>query len=901
MMRRYLVFTVILLFWGPMARELPAQFISRAPLHKDPRISREYYPLNEFEIYENYAIASYRDYDPETEERTYDPFGTYLIDGVEVFKMEEYRTISPFKGSRLFKSALNRTFFQNLMISTDQYKGWSTRFIIGDAVSARFNPWTMDITRMNGIRWDTSSRKNQLTMVTSRISSPLLSSGNMEKFFSTYLYGGYWESRIGDILRFSASYTSTHRNDSLSKNGSFRKGTIPTTIIGSRNIYLIFTDDSPEDGFGAAIYAVEVYVNGQKMDLMPKVWRVPQVLGFVQEIQPEDLSHLRRYQSWLQNAVTFDRLFRTGGIVEKQGIPILDAGNRHLEASGTDVLIYQYEVPVETEQVRFRALVANDYNIDIGSGLGWHGVAGRVWGDWHTVRRSPGNVQDRSNVKWVSFDYGFPTGLVVYGMDLSARLLGFDWHMGYNNSVNYYQFPFNGGNGSEEREAAYFLSVLRKIGSWEWGAEFFNVSPEYTTAFPFWHETAQKIRYFDLVDDNDDRDEWPDSWEHWDPLDPGYYSIGSEIADTAPLRAKENLAPPPGGAIGFGVYPGLDEDQDGVVDTNVNANRYPDYVEPFLMYYVEPDEFVYGDDFNNNGIVDARENDNRPDYPYDIDQKGGHSFLSFVPRSDLRVTFGRYDIRQIAGEGRNAATYTEVEYSKRWLDVGELQVNYLAKRIRDNVANPVYQVIIDPLAPGNFSVQIRPDPLSLRNSLMNLAFLETKLTYIPNLNVRNDLRVEINSQRESSFQGGGNVRSWAWVSKIDYTWKWGDLRVMPMFKFMRQKTTSYVSEAPVANDYYVVPILRADYALSPNTTVRGGVQGLSFLKYRYRNLAFRPEDFDSKNWIIVLQNRSNYTGYNMSINFGYKVNFTDFIGLKEAGQKIKSRRISEFFVQVRVD
>ena len=85
------------------------------------------------------------------------------------------------------------------------------------------------------------------------------------------------------------------------------------------------------------------------------------------------------------------------------------------------------------------------------------------------------------------------------------------------------------------------------------------------------------------VDDNDDKDPFPDDFF---------------------LRSFRDQN---------GVFPGLDKDLDGTPDTNRNFNSVPDYFEPFLLYDVDPDDFEYGEDLNNNGVIDYRENDAKPD------------------------------------------------------------------------------------------------------------------------------------------------------------------------------------------------------------------------------------------------------------------------------------------------
>ena len=92
-----------------------------------------------------------------------------------------------------------------------------------------------------------------------------------------------------------------------------------------------------------------------------------------------------------------------------------------------------------------------------------------------------------------------------------------------------------------------------------------------------------------FVEDNDDNDRWPDRG-------PGARGGHHGATDYDP----------------DGVFPGNDEDNDGIPDTNRNGNALPDYVEPFLLFAVEPDVYFYGRDWNHNGIADVREDDLEP-------------------------------------------------------------------------------------------------------------------------------------------------------------------------------------------------------------------------------------------------------------------------------------------------
>ncbi len=863
-------------------------------------LNRQYHQLWEREEYENYASISYRDYDPKREQRTFDPFGIYLIDGVEIFRLEEYRSIAPFSGSALYKSSLFHDLFQNLTIVGDNYANWSSKITIGSAVEARFTPLTLSVTRFNGIRWDSATRRNRFTIVGSRVSDPVISAGQSSRDFASYLYGGRWEGTLGDVVTFGASYVNVHSTDNLLERGdSSYKGMVPNNLEPPNTLYVIVYDDSPEDGFGARVYGMEIYVDGiPRPDLIPEIRKV---YGVAQNrnLELDDIYHIRKYGPWLSETTPLDLFIKLIG-----RSPIVAVGEEgFLEASGSDVLVYKYEVPADAGSVEFSSLVSHDYSIDIASALGMRGVVSQItWDDWHNVRRSPGKCQDGSNIRWEEFGYGLNTGLVSYGADVRVNFLDFDLRAEYVRNLDYSRYPTFDGKLSRGQHDAYFMTVKRPVtGPWEAGVEIFRMPETFASGFTYWRYDINRFDVFNMVDDNDDLDQWPDSWEHWDPFDP-QYKLGSVNQPTP--EASRNLSPQPAEAVGFGVFPGLDEDRDGIPDVNVNNNKVPDYLEPFLMYYVDPEDFVFGDDFNNDGIVDARENDNLPDYPYELDSRGQHVFVSYHPQDNLTLTFGRYDVSQIAGGGQNYTTYTRLLYKRGWPQWGTINLNYIGKRVQDDIPFSSYQFIVDPRVRGNFSVQVRIDPLEMRNSFVNTFFARARFTFIPNLNMDNSFRYDINDQLRKTFEGGAEQgrrtkRSWALISRFDYLWRWRSFDILPMFKYMAQKITSTDANLALGQNYTVIPILRLDYRASPRTTVRAGVQGLPFLKHIFRSKTTPFNDFDAEHYIFMIQNRSNYAGYDISFSMGYEASLYDYVG--PISRTLSSRRSSEVFIQMLIE
>jgi len=404
---------------------------------------------------------------------------------------------------------------------------------------------------------------------------------------------------------------------------------------------------------------------------------------------------------------------------------------------------------------------------------------------------------------------------------------------------------------------------------------------------------------YDLVRDNDDDDVWPDTWEHWDPLDPLYISLKNQTGIDPEARptqeAEDNLSGNLGSGLGFGVYPGLDLNDDTVLDINITRNATPDYAEPFLMYSVEPDEFAYGDDFNNNGVVDARENDNRPDYPYPLDSGGHHLFGEVELLAGNTARVGQYRVEQRAGDGRNHVDYLEIRSARGGAERNSLEIDYRLRRVRDDIADPVYRVVVDPLSSTSGSVKIQHDPLLFRNSLVNTVFVEGVRALARGPKVRGAAKFEVNDLRGGGAATGSVVESWA-VAKAEYAHQRGRLSVMPMAKLLVHRRRAPAELLTDRDTYELFPILRLDYELGPRTVVRAGIQGLPGWPHVFRDREATSGDFDARHYILVVQNSTNYTGYELSINMGFRSSYTRFVGVPSR----REHALKEVFVQARV-
>lgn len=859
-------------------------------------LNREGYPWWG-QRYENYSLLSYRDYEYGTtrdENPTFDAFGTYLLDGIDLLNVSESRSlVRQVRGSSASWSDAGR--FRNLVILRDQYRNWSTRLMVGDLLDAHFTPLTLAKPRLPGLRWDGSSHKNSFTVVASRASSPTLNSG--AQFFSTYLYAARWESQLGDMVRFGVSYLNLFHGDAMQRHGSLR-GDLPQVWIPSRAFYLMVSDDSPGDGTGVQVFDVELHAGGQRLDLEPEVRRVPSLA------RVEDVPHLRRDGAWAPRSMQPERLLTPGiGLLDRTGEPVAVAGAAPLDVGGTDLLVFRYDLPadVEPRALRLRALVAGDYSLDVGTTATWEGLGSRVLADWHNAARAPGNAADGANLRWVEMACDLPVGLSLFSSDVSADLLGFHVQGEYANSFGSYLFPLPAGRRRSAHERAWFAKVLKELGSWRLGGEAFDLPSDYDTSLPFWSETSQKTLSYEVVEDNDDRDEWADTWEQWDPLEPGYLSRvdqqGFDVETETPTGAQDHLGlGPRSGPVGYGVFPGLDKEGDGLIDINVNRNGTPDYREPFLMYYVEPDDFVYGDDLNNNGVADERENDNTPNYPYDLDSRGLHLFASVAPAEGLRLQLGRYRVRQPAAGGRSDVSYAQVEYAPRAQEVGQLALHYRLKRVRDDIADPVYEAVVNALSTGALSMRIRPDLLLQRNSVVSTLFVEDHYEGLERLHLVNATKVEVNSLLAHGNEGRGRIVHWTLLSKGEYAWPLGALTVTPMAKFLLQRRAGPGRLLADLHTWELFPVLRADYPLTERTILRAGMQGLPLFAHRFRDVRSPSQSFDARHYVLSLQTASNYVGYDVSVNIGFRSSRLRLLALPGDPRQ----QVREVFVQTRV-
>jgi hypothetical protein len=967
-----------------------AQFISRDEIKGN-------------EGYSNYSGRNYENYSIQFNKRKiYDNFGNFLVDGLSVYELGESQNqfINPaFGGSDVQKSKYYNLWFNNLLIGNDQYGGFSSRIMLGEAIRTKFTSLTFDKARFNGIRWDGSTNKYRGSIVASRVSDPvrirfdatsLPNSIARPRDWSVYMFGGHLETDLGDVLTIGATYVNQHqRHSSINSNDGSTKGDVSNAI--PRIIFLRVRDDSPRDNSGPIIYAPpKLIVNGKEHPTVNINKSLPS--QFATNLNNPIQYYVFRRTETTDNFAIDDDLYTEGaGTYDHPVYGTIPQNDSYYQAyvrewgssasptypvstSGGNTIVYAFVMPFNTESVTFQMLLANDFALD--AAQDW--VLQRdeypterlnLYADhtnplvqgkptpFFTVERAQGNVQDASNKQWVTYSYGLNTGMSIYGMNFKFRWNGFELEGEYNTSTSYRKYPLLLAPHLETKGEAFFIRGTKQIGRLTLGGERYRIEPWYGTALNIYmlensYYSSQAAgssvitytppddygyvrddpsrtltnpflaggAYFSLVDDNDDNDRWEDGFYFYNAVPSGIFVRNLDVINAEGNPNSQNVHPY---NLGYrqnnneltglsdiirkpdtGIFPGKDRDRDGIPDDDRNSNGLPDYTEDFMTYYSDPPSFEAGDDWHNNSVIDNQENDIYPDYPYTPDIDGYHYFMSFEAMKNLSLGSGLIREKGIARGGQNSVNYLKATYGVATPRFGALEVFYTMKRVRDNITNDGFQ----------FAGTIQADPtpayvrdvLNYRNSFSQILYLGTKYTQVPSLNIENNVRFESNNKyivgtpslEELEFgplvdeQFEGKLTSLALVNKIDYSYSFfaNTMRLRPQFKIRTLKIVSNStyddgSKATSISTHTqsLIPILRLDYKLTENTELHFGVQGTrlfgltdAFL-VKQRNLQSGYDDFNSSTSAVSLTNRSQYSGYNIVIDFGYKITNQEYL------------------------
>ena len=773
--------------------------------------------------YSNYARDNYERYVNIQLEgtRNYNLFGDYINRGWVIYDWTE---TSPLRqGSALLKGTRFSRWFDSLVISSASHGQYHTSLTVGDAIRTTLTPLTFSKPTFNGLQWDFLSDKYALTLLGSRLNAPGFTALNEAGAASslentTRLLGARGVAQVGDVAKLGLTWVNVSNTSSeLSIGDNSLKGVLtgPQNTGNVERVIIRISDDSPESvEKGASFFVDQVIIDG--------------------ELHPEIVPLIR-------------------GGVRREGI---------LEVSGSDRIELIYDIrndfsPTEkvatfreAKELEFELVVSNDYRIEIASNLQTNVRGEQVF---LPVAQARDEITDGSNQTFVRFAYGLPTGHEVLGMDLELiNLAHFDLRAEFVVNRRFRRFPNQNFRKldalKETAEAGYVTASYQKYPFFAYG-EVYTMDPDYSTT-AFIADPGGVIDYasetqnlFEFVDDNDDQDRFTD-WQRY--------------------RQSQGF----GGSLGRDteIFPGLDENNDFISDFNQNQNGRPDYAEPFLRYQVDPPEFLFGMDMNNNTIIDRFEDDRLADYPYERDHRGYNTYGGLKITESSRLTFGQLRERQLSSDREARALYNlfTLEKSYPGLDLAFFQH---AKLVEDNL--PEDRIVWeDPIGLTDFT-----DPLDNQNTFVNTLYLQARYSHIRNLNVESKLKYESFRQRGTEAELKRNRTFFGLINKADYTIKPSDrITLWPKWKSLYQRETPTTPTSLKINELTESLFFLGQYSILPRMWLDFGIEFSNFANLSDPPLEESPsyiEDFRSVVFSTLLTNVSSYQGYELTLNSGF--------------------------------
>ncbi|MEW6751769.1 MAG: hypothetical protein AB1505_12450 [Candidatus Latescibacterota bacterium] len=848
----------------------------------------------------------------------YDRLGQYLRQGRVSLSVDEQRPgLSRVQGLA-FQQLYEVAALFNVAVLKDSYLGARYALLIlpgndrgrTEPVKTLFSPLTLNMTRFAGVRFDAHGPRNGGSFIFTR------GAGARQRFsFFTMgrderspviLWGGHWQTTIGSALRLGSSLVNQHIIDTRARQGGVFRGSVPYDMAPPATITVRVVDDSPEDTSSpVAAYGVDVVVHGTDGQGNERAFTSdpalaspelawdgalePQVTGRREGDHYEAAGEEERVEfvfslpgGWRWHRAEFTA--RVGGdwrlqVRQQHPHTYLDVNTGEERAR-----VHQWPSPPRVtayEQAAFSTGASLRYPVDFKFPEA---------DPAYTLARSPGTPRD-PGAQSVRFTYGIPTAQTLASVNATADHWGVHLEGELATNRQDFQFPVTAGRRGHKDVRAYFLTVSRPFGLGarlrpELGAEAFGIPADYSgnydarrggavffTGVPVSPPNTALTQEYDLFDDNDDRDQWPDEL----PDDTGL----SEVNDA-------------------GVFPGLDANQDNVPDTDQNANGVPDWDEPFLFFWADPPAFLYDVDFNNNGLPDLTENDDLPDYPYPRGQRGGHVFLRLErPLAFVgQIGAGLYRTRQYAAAGESRSRYLRFELGARprHLAGGQVRLQGDVKWVEDGIADPTYvwKTSTDPYANQNavqdFAnrtyrlidvVPPDPDPMLMRQSTVTTLFLQGELEAGERVTARWAHKGVVNRQHEEEFADGtrqeeGTLSRITLSTSLQYRYPLGQrAAVYARAKHLYWRDDGY--PASLRNHWTTFgPLLSAEVGLTEQTTLALGQEGIPYLvPFRHRDLRDEGRDVDRWTSVAMVRTLSNYVGWKIATEVGLEVRTLD--------------------------
>ncbi|MBI4531836.1 MAG: hypothetical protein HY709_09995 [Candidatus Latescibacteria bacterium] len=784
--------------------------------------------------YSNYAKSLYERYVDINLEgfRFYDIYGNYVTRGWRIFSWEQDQPGD--LGSRIFKNPRLRSWFNDVVISSASKGQYYTAVTLGEQIRTTLTPLTLSTPTFNGIQWDFMSDKYALTALLSRVNNPGTSRDtdfappeSHTDFVNFLGFRGTWS--LGDFATVGGTYVNGFVGNSLvdwidnSLKGLLSTGQNAGKV---RTITIKISDDSPEDGeAGGMFFTEEVEIDGRRAEISPEIRG-----GFIREGWRE--ANGRQEIFLVYDFSDFSYFDETG--------------------KARDLNWFK--------KIQFELILANDYTVEVTSNLQLNAEGVQIF---LPVARAEGNVKDASNMRVVTFDYGLPTANEIFGFTFDVdNVVGFKLRSEFNLNRRHRRFPNQNpdiapGDHTLATDTSHGFYATASSASFPWFGygEIFSIEDSYTTR-SYIVDPRGNIFYddqnryvFEFIDDNDDQDRFPD-WNR----------------NNLNQRAGNDLQ------LGRGIFPGLDENNDLVSDFNQNQNLQPDYIEPFLRYKVDPPEFLFGMDTNNNTVIDRFENDDLPDYPYKADHQGYNAYLGLEVARDAKLLAGYLSERLLSGDGRSRSAYGLFTFEKSFPRLGDLRLFEHVKVVKDDISDDLLQWeqqpnTLESLTPFN-------DPVVAPNTLINTTYAQFDYRGIRRLNVTNKVKYETYHQRKTHPRLADDASFLGVINKADYTLTFGEkLIIQPKFKSMLKRQTAFERGKLERRELSELVSLILNYPALNSAKIETGLEYMQFINLIDKP-TIPPPDFedDFREFVYVFQftNTSAYLGYRLISQIGLR-------------------------------
>ncbi len=886
-------------------------------------------------------------------------------------------TFDAFGPSGYINSQMSPGWVQNvdgIWIARESTDDWALSIVGAGALRTKFTPLTLNYPNLPGMKADFQTENFAASIVNSIVAGKNSIVRENERIdYSLMLRGGQVRRKFG-ALSLGATYVNMYQTISNRDKGDSWKGTVnnytPTPMIYAVRI----KDDSPHNGDGPIIHDVKLKVDGvYRPDIQPQIIlddlrrdlttactnvgekryldmpnRTPQLstgtVGgsaspftqtTINERVPKylDYIYMNDYMhGWNTYLVTrnFDRE------LGEEYYKYFDPKGKPYQVNGNEYVVYLYDISSITtsvKRVQAEITVANDYNIQVAEiytqkPMGGHATQGEnyTWYEstfWKTMAQADGNVKDSSNLRTVTVDFAWEVANTIYGFDAHFNYLGFKIDGEYVTNTHHYMFsdgfPGTGwpaierlditpreGKHSTLSDNAYYIVAQKDWQYFGFAGEYFKMGKFYRPSmeylypkrgdpFRFPYNCYNDFLRVSMIADNDDDDQYPDVMTYSQVM-------SSNTIDRTVMDPD-------------GVFPGNDLDKDDIPDNEKNFNGIPDYDEPFLMFDTDPDEFVFGDDFNNNNIPDFREDDMKDDTPYDLDRQGRHVNFRFTPQKNVNITLGSLRTRGVGLETRTNDDYLKLIFNYDVFAIGNFYAEYRYHEIQDNFQDSF--VIVPSAATRGMGIIVSGaselgfggsrydrdfyyDEREYRNSKVNKFFIESKIRAIPSVTIENHVKYERNNQLEGTmydniFQSKDILTTFAMVNKFVYTKQFGNWTFSPGLKFRLYKKGRSESINPLDHYMIRIPIVYFKYQISPNTNITLGLQGFKGFELTYRDYIQSHNNYRKINYTLEVANKTSYFGFDIWGGFGFKL---EQIKFEEEYRNFEEFKSSMLFVQI---